>query len=278
MRKRLIVKCCIGVIAILVVILILNIWREYTEQFAYKPPFYNKINLKEIIGKETLTYADCEVISEQTGLHEEIIMDLVSANDIEKIYQIQEMFFGSPEIICKHNTPISWEERIADSEKEFYYGKFVGLETGDILITPNSHTYGFRNGHAAIVVDAEEGQTLEAVVLGEPVCIQSIRKWETVPTVIVLRLRNVSAEERKEIAEYAVQQMDEVCYGFTQDMFDYFWNDDIKNTHCSHMVWKCFKDFGYDLDSNGGIFVTPKDIAESDLLEVRQVYGIGEAY
>lgn len=278
MLKRVVLKCIIGVSGILCAICGLMIWKEYTEQFAYKPPFYDKINLEEIVEKEMLTYADCEVISEQTGLHEDIIMDLVSANDTETIYRIQEMYFRTPCMTCKHNTEISWEERIAEEDRKYYEGRFVGLEEGDILITPNSHTYGFRNGHAAIVVDAEAGLTLEAVVLGEPVCIQSIRKWETLPTVIVLRLREASVEERKNIADYAKEQMEDVSYGFSQDILDYFWQDDIKNTHCAHMIWKCYKKYGYDLDSNGGIFVTPSDIAKSDMLEVRQVYGMSGAY
>ncbi len=274
MLKRIVWKCIIGVGGLLFVIMALGIWKEYTEQFAYRPPFYEKNNLEEIIEKEILTYADCEVISEQTGLHEDIIMELVNRGDEKTIYRIQDIFFSTPCVNCMHNTPISWEERIADKDMAGYRGKFVGLEDGDILVTPNSHTYGFRNGHAAIVIDAEEGLTLEAVVLGEPVCVQTIKKWETIPSVMVLRLRNASAEERKDIAEYAVEQMNQVCYGFTQDLFDVVWNEEIKNTHCSHMVWKCFKDFGYDIDSDGGIFVTPNDIVQSDLLEVRQVYGM----
>lgn len=275
MRRRLIVKCFVVIPSILTFIFILNCWKEYSERFAYQAPFYDMVDLEPILGREQLNYADYEVISEQTGLHEDILMELVVKGEEETIYRIQEMYFRIPDMTCKHNTPISWEERITDADRQYYEGKFVGLEEGDILITPNSHTYGFRNGHAAIVIDAREGKTLEAVVLGEPVCVQSIQKWETIPTVIVLRLKDASAEKRKEIAEHAVECMNEVRYGFSQDMLDWLWTEDVKNTHCSHVVWKCYKDFGYDLDSDGGIFVTPSDIVESDLLEVRQVYGVG---
>ena len=38
-------------------------------------------------------------------------------------------------------------------------------------------------------------------------------------------------------------------------------------------MWQAYFNFGYDLDSNGGAIVVPKDIATSPLLEVVQVYG-----
>jgi hypothetical protein len=39
------------------------------------------------------------------------------------------------------------------------------------------------------------------------------------------------------------------------------------------VVWYPYERYGYDLDSDGFWLVTPKDIANSDLLEVVQVYG-----
>ena len=50
--------------------------------------------------------------------------------------------------------------------------------------------------------------------------------------------------------------------------------DTIKKTQCSHLVWYPYKHFGYDIDSDGSWLVTPKDIANSDLFEVVQVYGV----
>jgi len=44
-------------------------------------------------------------------------------------------------------------------------------------------------------------------------------------------------------------------------------------THCAHLVWRAFKQFGIDLDSNGGKIVKPQDIANSPHLEVVQIYG-----
>ena len=50
--------------------------------------------------------------------------------------------------------------------------------------------------------------------------------------------------------------------------------ENINKTQCSHLVWYPYFHFGYDLDSDGSWLVTPKDIANSDLLEIVQVYGV----
>ena len=271
--KRVIAKCSIGLLSVLIG---LGLWKMSVEQYAYQQPSYAKISLENMIQKEQLTLEDYKVLTEQTGLHRELIKQLLERGQKEKIYRMQELLFEVPQMTCKQNTPISWEERIDILERNKYSGRIIGLEEGDILITPNSHTYGFRNGHAAIIIDAQKSLTLEAAVMGEPVSVQSVEKWETFPTVIVLRLRNASAEERKEIAEYAKKQMEHIYYGFSQDIREHLGMEELKDTHCAHMVWKCYLDFGYNLDSDGGIIVTPRDIAESPLLEVRQFYGIGD--
>lgn len=47
----------------------------------------------------------------------------------------------------------------------------------------------------------------------------------------------------------------------------------IKSTQCAHLVWHAYKQFGIDLDSDGGLLVTPFDIQNSEYLEVIQSYG-----
>ena len=49
--------------------------------------------------------------------------------------------------------------------------------------------------------------------------------------------------------------------------------DSVRGTQCAHLVWLAYAAYGYDIDSNGGLIVTPKDIAESELFEVVQIYG-----
>lgn len=48
----------------------------------------------------------------------------------------------------------------------------------------------------------------------------------------------------------------------------------VGGTQCAHLIWRAYAQFGYDLDSNGGWIVTPKDLANCPDLEVVQVYGM----
>ena len=177
-----------------------------------------------------------------------------------------------PTIGCSRNSIITWQEENTNE----LLPEIVGIEEGDILVSFCAHTYGWRNGHTAIVVDAKAGKTLEAVLMGQDSCIQNVQKWRKYPSFIILRLKDASREERREIANYAVEHMEGVPYGFLTDVLEHFWRGDAKggDTDCSHLIWKSFYEFGYDLNSDGGVIVTPRDIAESPLLEVIQVYGI----
>ncbi len=47
-----------------------------------------------------------------------------------------------------------------------------------------------------------------------------------------------------------------------------------EGTHCAHLVWYAYKQFGYNVDSDGGFITTPRDLYNSDLWEVIQVYGM----
>lgn len=104
--------------------------------------------------------------------------------------------FERAEIVCRKNSPISWEERLTPEAQAERGERLTQLEDGDILVTPCSHTFGWRNGHAAIVIDAENRLTMEAVVIGQSSAVQSLDKWEEYPAVAVLRLKGASLQER----------------------------------------------------------------------------------
>ncbi len=148
------------------------------------------------------------------------------------------------------------------------------LEDGDILITFNSHFLGWRNGHAAIVTDAEAGLVLEALALGKDSAVLSLKGWRDCPSFAVLRLAGVSAEQRKMVAKYAEEVLSGVPYRLTAGMWESIETMRLSGTHCAHLVWYAYKQFGYDLDSDGGILVTPRDLYDSPLLELVQVYGM----
>lgn len=186
----------------------------------------------------------------------------------------EERDYNHEDVICEANSPISREERIKKDSLYKYEDRLQDLETGDILLTPCSHVFGWRNGHAAIVVDAEKGLTLESVVLGTPSSIQNVSKWRGYPGVLVLRLKEATAEERKRIAKYAVETMNGMDYGVWEEFAEHFLKGEMRDTHCAHLIWRAYLEFGYDIDGDGGIIVTPKDISLSEQLQVIEKHNV----
>lgn len=247
----------------------LQLWAAACEPGAHWSPDYARLDLSALLARERLTPEDYRTLLLQTGLGPFSVDTLRAAGKPELILQAQTDFFAAPAIICTPNTPISAEEHTPHGTR------LASLEDGDILITPCSHTYGWRNGHAALVVDAAQGLTLESVVLGADSCVQSVGKWETYPAVLVFRLRGAAPELRAEIASTACARLCGVPYGLTVGLLSGKHCEGIPaSTHCAHLVWEAYRAFGFDLDSTGGPVVTPHDLADSPLLELKQVYGL----
>lgn len=265
-------RVCSGVGMIAAIVLILMQWTHITETEAYEAPNRQICDLNEILNKEEWDKNDYRVIFYQTGLSRRAISVIPENSRNDKILSAQQAFFREPAVECTKNSIISWQEQNTNCIQP----EILGIQNGDILVSFCTHTYGWRNGHVGIVVDASEGKTLEAIVMGEDSCVQSIRKWRNYPSFIILRLKGIPLSEREAIAEYALEHMEGIPYGFVTDVLEHIIRGDgeIGDTDCSHLIWKSFKEFGYDLDSDGGFIVTPRDIAESPLLEVIQVYGI----
>lgn len=247
----------------------LKLWAAAAEPGAHWTPDYEKQDLTNILAKKELSEADYKTLLLQTGLGAFAVDTLRAGGMTEEILALQETFFAVPPIICTPNSPVSAEEHTVQGTR------LAALEDGDILVTPCSHAYGWRNGHAALVVDAAQGVTLESVVLGQASCLQSVHKWETYPAVLVFRLRGAGEKERGQIAETAVERLCGVPYGLTVGVFSPKHPEDVPTTtHCAHLVWEAYRAFGYDLDSTGGRIVTPHDLAYSPLLELKQVHGV----
>lgn len=204
------------------------------------------------------------------------------------------MFFAKVEVNCEGDFGLFGETLERPAE---IVTVIPVLEDGDILITFNSHFLGWRNGHAAIVIDADKGRTLEALTLGQNSSVRSVESWENRPAFAVLRLRDATVEKRAEIADYAEDNLEELPYRLTAGMWD--WTSVLRKTedyramevpvaeaegitetasltgtHCAHLIWYAYDKFGYNLDSDGGLIVTPRDLYDSPLLEIVQVYGM----
>lgn len=259
-----------------VCIIFLTVWSKSAEADAHYNPSYEKESLSPIMTKEVLSQADYATLYTQTGLGRAAIDTLRSTHKEALVFQIQDAFFADATYSCTPNSIVSREEHITDNAgRPVRACSIPVIEDGDILLTSSSHTFGWRNGHAAIVADADSRTTLESVVLGQNSSLQSVDKWETYANFRILRLKGVSKEKRAEIASDAVSRLTDIPYGLLSVHKNGVSSDKTPSTtHCAHLVWYAYACAGYDLDSDGGYIVTPDDIADSPLLEIIQVYGI----
>lgn len=250
-------------------------WEAAEEKNARHIPDYPQTDIRHYIEKESLTKEDYQVLFRQTGMSKVAVNALREQEQMNQLLDLQKKLFQEVSIQCEANTIISKEERIMSPISDEECASIPYLEDGDILISFNSHVLGWRNGHAAIVVDAKKRLTVEARVLGSDSAIMSMKHWEQYPSFAVLRLKNVTQKEREVIAEYAKLNMVGLTYRLTAGWGDWIYPENFtEGTHCAHLVWYAYREFGYDLDSDGGLIVTPYDLYESPLLEVVQVYGM----
>ena len=243
----------------------------YIEPMAHIYPSAKRIDINYLTEKgiDEYTNDDYDIIFQQTGLGRLAVENLFSA---DLLIDYQESYFAEIEYECTMNSPVSFEERIEESSV-----LLAPLENGDVLITNSSHVFSWRNGHAAIVVDAENGITREAVVIGKNSKVQDTDKWRHYPNFTVLRLKDAKKEERAAIARSAYDYLNDIPYVATIGVIPakYSELEIASGTQCAHLVWLAYAAHGYDIDSDRGLIVTPKDILKSDLFEVVQVYGMG---
>ncbi len=259
------------------------------DQDAHITPDYAKEEILSFFEEKSISEEYYIKILLQTGLGKPVVDALREERkaidaDMEKsllwkkkVKALQEIFFQKVQFVKKSNLFISCEEVLIDEDGQPAEGiSFVNLQEGDILITKSSRIYGWRNGHAALVIDSKNEKTLESVVLGENSSIQDLNKWRAYPNVMVYRLKGVNQEVRKKIADWAVENLEDQPYRLTVGLFSEKEGKKgkIEGTQCAHLVWAAYKKFGYDLDGNGGKIVMPKDLAHSSELEIVQLYGV----
>lgn len=242
---------------------------EYAVEFtARRLPSYAKEDLTQTLAKESWSSDDYNFLYRQTGLGACALASMKDRTD--EILRFQEALFYEGTVCHVEGTfPTKYDKMDA------FTAPIADLQAGDVLVSSVCHTLGFRNGHAALVAD-EFGNVLESVSLGTPsVLTTNGANWfQTSANFIVLRLKDASAEERAAIAQAAKENLIGVPYSLTVGIFSKKdQGTDVKKTHCSHLVWQAYKNFGYDIDSNGGPVCFARDIARSPLFEVVQVYG-----
>ena len=83
----------------------------------------------------------------------------------------------------------------------------------------------------------------------------------------------IDAAKVDEIVEYVENELVGITYDPTVGVLSRKYVDDIKLTQCAHIFWYAYYKHGFDIDSNGGAVVTPKDISNSEYFDVIQVSG-----
>lgn len=251
---------------------------EITDNFAYEDAVVNETEwtavYDKILANEQLSDRDYEVIFEQSGLGQSAVESLIEENRTSDFEYYRNYYLRDKDFTCVRTAIFAKHEAVTDSEgKRILNPDFANIENGDIIITLSIHSLGWRHGHAAIVTNAETGETAQAVRIFEKSDFGTVWEWNDFPLVAVLRVKDIDEKTQNKIAQYVRENMIGIPYALSAGVIG---GKDAESklftTHCAHFVWYAYKYFGIDLDDNGGV-VTPKEILHSDKLEIVQVYG-----
>ncbi|MHC1748454.1 MAG: hypothetical protein AB9856_08695 [Cellulosilyticaceae bacterium] len=232
----------------------------------------NYYDLSGILDKPQFSQEDYILLQEQTGLYPPVIDVLKKEeNFIDKIKDFQSNYLADINVTCeKMNFVTSRDIAFSQAGNNIKLFDLAPYKNGYIFLTKSTHTFNFRHGHAAIVIDEKRGKTLEALEPGTVTMEQNVSKWEFYPTFKMMRLKDTPQATLDSIATYATYSLRNIPYNIFAMKNQ---GSEIKSTECSLLVWQAFNHFGYNLDYNGRLFVLPQDIAKSPLLEVLQIYG-----
>ncbi len=157
-----------------------------------------------------------------------------------------------------------------DPKYKWYDGKTLikkekQLESGDILILSKKNTLLSMWGHIAIL--NEDKKIVEFPSYGKGYSESPLFFWYKLDRKIaVFRLKNIDDEFKKILFEEIDKTLNKK-YGITFD------KDFDKRLYCSQFIYLIFKRAGLkvnkniNLDSNGGRFVMPFDVMNSEFLE-----------
>lgn len=230
-------------------------------------PDYEMTDISGILDKETLTDSDYDILYKQTGLTRLGVDRMLERGTAGKlrIGQIQTDFFTEYKVTNGYYAPFVCTDYINRNIATAY------LKDGDIIVTTSTHFSGWRMGHAGLVTNAKAGRILQANAVGMLSDFGTIRDFNNRVNFMILSPK-VDEDTKRQVCEYAEQNLTGKIYDFTTGVFTD--KNKVERTQCAHIVWSAYKKFGIDLDSNGGLVVTPKNIANSPYVEVVQVFGM----
>lgn len=250
----------------LVLITCVNLFTQHViahSKEPFTPDVYGRVDINE--------NTDLKTIFLQTGIGENTSKKMIEDGRFDEILEAQDLFFANDKVVCSSMIKgLTREERLDNEIIPFY-----ALQPGDILVTLSTHSFGWRHGHAAIVLD--ETRTVESISMLYNSSIENNYFWQDYSNFAVLRVKNISFEEGKRVADFTEKNLVNRRYSLFSGLgIDK--SPDVNSKefalHCSYLAWYAWKVFNVDLDSDGGRVVTTFDILHSDKVEIVQLYGM----
>lgn len=234
----------------------------------WKPNYEKYQDILSVLQKEELTDDDYKLLYEQTGVTK-IGVDRElkqGASGQNRLKEIQDIYFEDHAVKFSQFAPYVCTDFTDDKISA------VHVEKGDIVVTSSTHIAGFRVGHAGLVVD-DFGSVLQATQIGSKSYLGSIDDFTSRCNFMILHPDpdKIAKDKLDEICDYAKEHLQGKSYFAAAGVFSK--KTDEEKTQCAQIIWCAFNRFSYDLDSNGGLVVTPKDIANSGYVQLVQVFG-----
>lgn len=246
-------------------------------------PDYDMIELRPYTEKQLLTSEDYNTLFKQTGLAPHAIDTIMKRSDrYELLTQYQHNFFRKTYVNTSNNPFLTRSEYICSKSGSRTKGFITApLENGYILYTPSSSTMGWRNGHIGIVVDDTKNLVFEAFCPGTLSGTGSSEHWTTYPAFILFRLNSNITKKNEHLIPDIISTINDKLTGIPYNLFAGILSSKkpaaCESSQCAHIIWYAFSLYGLDIDSNKGMIVTPENIANSNLFEVVQIYGVNPA-
>ena len=268
---KIITTACLIIVAVIVLLGGLTL---LAERNSATPPATEKVDLSDILQKETLTEQDYTILWEQTGLGETILRSLWKDSDEKEILLAeQDRFFNAPENTCISLALFSKSEII--TKRENYYPLY-DLQPGDVLLTKSTHTLCYRHGHSALYIG--DGEIIEAAAIGLPTNTTQAELWGQYPSGIHLRLKESAANKRgtdrktlgAQAAEYAKEELLDDKYHLLSGAFGI--GTETNHTQCAHLIYAAYQSCGVEVSANE-FPVTPHSLLENGQFEILRYWG-----
>ncbi|MDD6202060.1 MAG: hypothetical protein PUB13_03850 [Lachnospiraceae bacterium] len=253
--------------------------KEFAHRNGIYRPKHQKLDILPILEKESLSQDDYEILFSQTGLSKEPV-DLLLSDQIhgkERLLSYQEAYFRPRYTKCTSIFgPFVCTDVLTDaSGAALPSPEIVLARPGDILVSFSTHSFGWRHGHAALVLD--KNRTIECRVIGTKSSLSTVSRWKGYSCYAVLRVKNVSPKRLKQAASFAENHLYNLPYRLLSSLFyptSASYDKLGFGVNCSTLIWYAYESIGINLNSSSFKITTPHDLFTSPMVEVIQIYGM----